>query len=113
MMPGDRNAQYRRNFLRAPASVATARVSVVKIEPPEGSGVDPECPRDLHAVGLGECRELVGRQRAEHRVGLPRLGHPAHDNFAARTLGEHAPADELIAAMRPFGRLVASGLPRK
>jgi len=36
MMPGDRSDQYTRNFLRAPASVATARVSVLKVEPPEG-----------------------------------------------------------------------------
>jgi hypothetical protein len=32
MMPGDRNDQYRRNFARAVASVATARVSVRKID---------------------------------------------------------------------------------
>jgi hypothetical protein len=32
MMPGDRKDQYRRNFARAVESVATARVSVRKID---------------------------------------------------------------------------------
>jgi hypothetical protein len=32
MMPGDRKDQYRRNFARAIGSVATARVSVRKID---------------------------------------------------------------------------------
>jgi hypothetical protein len=32
MIPGERNDQWRRKFLRAAASVAIARVSVLKME---------------------------------------------------------------------------------
>ncbi len=55
--------------------------------------VGPERPRDLDVIRLAEFRKASGFNRTKRRVGFPRPGHRAHDDFAVRNLGEHNPSD--------------------
>ena len=91
MIPGERNDQYRRNFVRATASVAMARVSVRNIDCVAPIGSASKRPRDLHVARLIERGKLVGRKGAEGDVGLPRLRDRAHDHFTAGHFRQHAP----------------------
>src|SRR5450432_1999590 len=48
-------------------------------------------PYDLCETGFVKAGKLLGRERAEYGVGVPRTRDSAKDDFAVRSLGEHSP----------------------
>ena len=110
-MPGDKNAQYGRNLLRASASVATARVSVRKTELDGLGRVRPKRPDDLDVIGLIERREIGGRDGSKRHVRFPRLRNGADNHFAVGDLRKHDPSKRLHLREQPArpGLRVRSG----
>jgi hypothetical protein len=49
----------------------------------------------LHVPGFVKPREFFWRQRAEYRIGFPRLCRASHDNLGSRRFRQHTPPQRL------------------